>query len=244
MSHSGKSGKYRMLEPDKIVETIDRLSQRIADRFSPNSGLYNVCRQLHDTAQQAKKRAAWVARPLPLLRLTTAVGVLAVIAMFTAPLFFLDYEQKTKLTEFVPLLEAAANLVVLVGAAVFFLITTETRMKRKRALGAIHEVRAIAHIIDMHQLTKDPERYRATYVRTSQSPSMDLKPFELGRYLQYCSEMLALTGKVAALYVQRFDDPVAIESASDVEDLCTGLANKIWQKISMLEPPLPKSAQS
>ena len=28
---------------------------------------------------------------------------------------------------------------------------------RKRALAAIHELRAMAHIVDMHQLTKDPE---------------------------------------------------------------------------------------
>ena len=46
---------------------------------------------------------------------------------------------------------------VLIGAAIFFLVTLETRVKRRRALAALHELRAIAHIIDMHQLTKDPE---------------------------------------------------------------------------------------
>ena len=46
---------------------------------------------------------------------------------------------------------------MLVGAGVFFLMTLETRVKRRRALEAIRELRAIAHIVDMHQLTKDPE---------------------------------------------------------------------------------------
>ena len=47
--------------------------------------------------------------------------------------------------------------------------------------------------------------------------------------------MLSLTGKVAALYVQQFDDAVAIASASDVESLCTGLSRKIWQKINIAQ---------
>jgi len=47
--------------------------------------------------------------------------------------------------------------------------------------------------------------------------------------------MLSLTGKVAALYVQHFDDAVAVAAASEVESLCTGLSRKIWQKIMILE---------
>ena len=55
-------------------------------------------------------------------------------------------------------IEAAIGDVVYVAVAVFFLVTIETRVKRRRALRAIHELRSIAHVIDMHQLTKDPER--------------------------------------------------------------------------------------
>ena len=33
-----------------------------------------------------------------------------------------------------------------------------------------------------------------------------MTPFQLSRYLNYCSEMLSLTGKIAAVYIQRFDD--------------------------------------
>ena len=58
--------------------------------------------------------------------------------------------------------------------------------------------------------------------------------FELSRYLDYCAEMLSLTGKVAALYVQDFDDGVAIASVNEVEDLTSGLSTKIWQKLMML----------
>ena len=54
------------------------------------------------------------------------------------------------------------------------------------------------------------------------------------RYLNYCSEMLSLIGKVAALYVQDFDDEVAVAAVNELEDLTTALSSKIWQKIMIL----------
>ena len=101
---------------------------------------------------------------------------------------------------------------------------------------ALHELRSIAHVIDMHQLTKDPHRISqaSKYPKTGESPELKLTPFELRRYLDYCSEMLSLTGKIAAVYVQEFDDGVAMATASELEILTTGLSRKIWQKISIL----------
>ena len=46
--------------------------------------------------------------------------------------------------------------------------------------------------------------------------------------------MLSLTSKLAALYVEDFDDDVALRGANDVETLTTGLSRKIWQKIMIL----------
>jgi hypothetical protein len=117
------------------------------------------------------------------------------------------------------------------GVAVFFLVTLETRVKRRRAL---HELRVIAHIIDMHQLTKDPERMTTERADMASSPRRAMTPAELGRYLDYCSELLSLTGKIAALYVQRFPDTVAVATVNEIEDLTTGLSRKIWQKLMIL----------
>ena len=61
--------------------------------------------------------------------------------------------------------------------------------------------------------------------------------FELIRYLDYCSEMLSLTGKLAALYMQDMRDPVIIEAVNEIEDLTTSLSRKIWQKIMILQQP-------
>lgn len=174
--------------------------------------------------------------------------VIAVILASTgwiAWIVFQDEPTKAVLhsTELIQVLEAAMNAVVLVGATVFFFATLETRIKRRRALRAIHDLRCIGHIIDMHQLTKDPERILQKGKDTESSPKRCMTEFELSRYLDYCSEMLSLTGKVAALYVQTFEDSIVVSAVNDVENLTTALARKIWQKLMVLQmgEPTPTS---
>lgn len=88
------------------------------------------------------------------------------------------------------------------------------------------------HIIDMHQLAKDPTAF-AISTPTPSSPDRSLRPEETLRYLDYCSEMLSLASKVAALYAQSYPDPVITEVVSDIERTATGLSQKIWQKINI-----------
>ncbi len=65
-------------------------------------------------------------------------------------------------------------------------------------------------------------------------PPRQMTRFELSRYLDYCSEMLSITGKIAALYIQSFDDAVALAAVNEVENLTTGLSRKVWQKLMIL----------
>jgi hypothetical protein len=55
------------------------------------------------------------------------------------------------------------------------------------------------------------------------------------RYLDYCSEMQSLTGKLAALYAQNLPDPIVIDAVNDIEELTANFSRKVWQKISILE---------
>ena len=70
---------------------------------------------------------------------------------------------------------------------------------------------------------------------TLSSPARTLSRFELTRYLDYCSEMVSLTSKVAVLFAQAFPDSTVTEAVSDIERVAVGLAQKIWQKIVILE---------
>lgn len=233
---------YLQLDADQIVATVDTLAKRIGERF-PNAGLTKVCDQLLTVARQAKVRSDAIARPIWSIRILT-LGIVIVIAM--AILFGVTLKKikppdsSIGAAEFIQVLEAGFNATVLTGASLLFLFSLDTRIKRRRCLQAIHELRALAHIIDMHQLTKDPERILVPGGDTASSPKRNMTPFLLNRYLDYCSEMLALVGKIAALYVQNFADADSVGAVNDLEDLTAGLSRKVWQKIMVLQsgPPL------
>lgn len=70
---------------------------------------------------------------------------------------------------------------------------------------------------------------------TAQAPSRLTDAADLARYLDYCSEMLSITGKVAALFAQSVNDDVVIDGVNDIENLSTNLARKIWQKITLIQ---------
>jgi hypothetical protein len=231
MAHKITAG---CLDADGVIQTIDQLRKRISERF-PASGLSRVCDDLLQISRQTQQRARWIAQPIIALRM--AIWSLLAISVFILVWSVVQLQLKAgiqSLAELVQTLEAGTNELIILGAGVFFLVSIERRVKRRRALGAIHELRSIAHIIDMHQLTKDPERIKRKWVLTPHSPRHEMSAFELQRYLDYCSEMLSLTSKVAALYVENFDDAVALHAANDVETLTTGLSRKIWQKIMIL----------
>lgn len=226
------------LDPEKIVQTVELLSRRIRERF-PRAGLANVCDQLVEIARQSCRTAESIARPMYSIRAFSALLIAAILVSAIWTVMGIQIpDQPMTATEFIQVLEASINAVVLIGATVLFLVSVETRFKRARALKAVHELRSLAHVIDMHQLTKDPDRIlrRAGTgeSNTASSPRTELTRFELNRYLDYCSEMLALTGKVASLYVEHFADAAAVQAANDIESLTTALARKVWQKIMVL----------
>ena len=136
---------YYQLDPDKILTTVEALSQRIDDRF-PNSGLSGVCKSLAKVGRNARERSEWIGQPNWPLRILTYAIIALVVAALIVTIFALKppADESFDLTRFVELLEAGINDIILIGAAVFFLITLESRVKRRRALEALHEIRRLA----------------------------------------------------------------------------------------------------
>ncbi len=225
---------YRQLDASKIVATAKALQSRIAERF-PDSGLARLSAEVSAVADETVERLRWINKPHVPLR-AAICGLLAVILAVGG--FWLTGLRASDLHEvgaFIQVFEAGLSSLFFIGASAIFLITWESRIKRNRALKAIHELRAMAHIVDMHQLTKDPDAIFSAGQGTASSPKRSLTAAELGRYLDYCSELLSLLGKISALYSQSLEDPVVLDAVDDVEDLTTELSQKIWQKITLLD---------
>lgn len=226
--------KYRRLDSREIIETVQALHARVEDRF-PNSGLGKISRELLSVAEENIVRVQWIQKPNFLLRCGAIFLSAGMIIVIIDLLRHIHQFQMNDYTNFIQAVDASIGSVVFIGAAILFLVSWENRIKRDRALKAIHELRAMAHIVDMHQLTKDPESYFGRGARPTSPPKREMTPFELNRYFDYCNDSLALISKIAALYAQSFQDPVLLDAVDDVETLTSGLSRKIWQKIIILD---------
>lgn len=228
---------YRQLDTEKTIDAIHVLRNRIEERF-PGSSLSGVCRELYEVAGETRKRVEWISRPHFLTRFfVLSFVVLSIFLVWYGTREWLRVRTETfGIAELVSLTEAATNELIVVGAALIFLFGIELRIKRTRSLRILHDLRAMAHVIDMHQLKKDPSlKIWSHGTNTKSSPVRTMTAFELHRYLDYCSEMLSLIGKIAALYAQSLPDSVVVGAANDVEVLTNGLSRKLWQKISMIQ---------
>ena len=175
------------------------------------------------------------------LRRTTRISRITGIAIIIATTLALVFSLRSPVTDglahtadWVPLVESVINDLVFAAIAVLFLWAFPERLERRSLLRLLHRLRSLAHVIDMHQLSKDPEQISASYTPTAQSIQHGLNAEQLHHYLDYCSEMLSLTAKTAALCAEHSTDSVVLETVSYIETLTTDLSNKIWQKISLL----------
>ncbi|MCB1277513.1 hypothetical protein [Prosthecobacter sp.] len=236
---------YSQLNPELLVATVEKLSTRIGERF-PKAGLFRVSKHLCNIAAESRRRVTetgrrslWIRAAIVLLLILMVAGVVMSVSAFRIQ----PKTDDVTWVELVQAMESGINDIVFVGIGVFFLASLETRMRRRRILKALHELRSLAHVIDMHQLTKDPQRAAGVLVATPSSPTSDMSPDQLIRYLDYCSEMLSLVGKLAALYLQRSDDEVVLSTVDEIEGLTTGLARKIWQKLMIIHASHPAGAK-
>ncbi len=232
--------RFDQLQAQPVLETVRRLEGRIAARF-PERGLRLVAGELAELVEDVAADAADIRGRLRTSRLISralltllivATGVLLVVATGDA---VGDPERDSSL-DWVPLIESAVNDLIFVGLAIYFLFNFPERLERGHLLDLLHRLRSLAHVIDMHQLTKDPERLKQTFRQTSASPDVRLDRAEMENYLDYCSELLSLTGKAAALCAEKSRDAVVLSTVSTLEALTNDMSRKIWQKIQLLPP--------
>jgi hypothetical protein len=227
--------QYHTLKPERILETQRRLYQRIAARF-PGSGLRELAGELGSLAEWAAGRAEEIRRPNLLIRIPVALLLLGALGFGIWMATSVDLRDDLRKMGPFQTVEMVLRASVFFGAVILFLTTLEVRLKRRRTLAALHELRAIAHVVDMHQVAKDPEGLLRADPAGGEAANQTTKtPLELNHYLHYCNELLAIISKIAALYVQDFPDAATVAAVDQVENLCSGLSQKIWQKIMILD---------
>lgn len=226
---------FRSLDPARILATAERLDRRVRERF-PDRGLALVAAEVVALARTVTAEVAILAPPIWWLRGLVAFVVLvgAAVFLWVGSIIPLNQVGREAMGS-VQSIEAAVNTLLLAGLGLVALVRLEARVKRQRVARGLHSLRSIIHVIDMHQLTKDPVTLDPAYVPTETSPPRSLDAVGMSRYLDYCSELLALTGKLAALYAQAVPDDGVASAVNDIELLGSSLSRKIWQKITLID---------
>ena len=137
-----------ILRADKVIRAVEQLRFRISERF-PNSGLSKVCGTLLDVARVTDMRIAWIERPHWGYRFLVGIVLLVTIAALIYAVGNVEVSAGGfTLADFVQVCEAGLNNLVLIGAAIVFLVSIEARAKRKRVVASVNRLRSIAHLIE------------------------------------------------------------------------------------------------
>jgi hypothetical protein len=226
---------FRTLDPGKILETAQALERRVSSRF-PERGLTRVPVEMVGLTRATIADAETLVPPIWWLRVLILAVVLGGAALFLSVGSLISFSRLSReAIGSVESIEAGINTLVLAALGLAALVGPEGRIKRRRVTKSLHALRSVIHVIDMHQLTKDPSVFQAGYAPTAASPDRAMTPRELERYLDYCSELLAITGKLAALYAQAVPDEGVAQAVNDIESLGSNLSRKIWQKITLID---------
>jgi hypothetical protein len=235
------------LDESEVINSAITLKNRVAERF-PSRGLTREATRLAEYAHALAKEARSLAARNILADIAIGAVTLlgfggAVFILARIPWIEIQFAKQQEFFQAMQGVSGAIHVAVSVGLVIFFVVSRETRLKRRKALRGLHSLRAFAHVVDIHQMNKDPAAIAANLPRTRSSPDRDLTQRELLRYLDYCSEMLSVISKFAALYAQSFRDPVIFDAVNDIEQLTSSLSNKIWQKIMILNASVEVQAE-
>ena len=174
---------FRSLDPEKILATTTLLERRIAERF-PDRGLRRVAAEVVALAAAVMSDVKGLSPPIWWLRALIALVVLAGAAIFlwVGSIVPLNQVGRAAIGS-VEGVEAAINTILLAALGLVALTRLEARVKRQRVARGLHALRSVIHVIDMHQLTKDPIALRPGYEPTPHSPLRELTAGEMSRYL-------------------------------------------------------------
>ena len=227
-------GKYSELDAVHILNTLRGIEERIATHF-PDSGLGKVSVELGEVGRSIVRLVDKLRQPIWTLRMLTMIGILALIGVAIWVFYMalaISPTGQDGLMETLQAIESVTNELIFLTIGIIFIATVENRLKRRAALDSLHRLRSFAHVVDMHQLSKDPNDI---FEPRKEGDVRFHTPEQLVRYLDFCTDLLSINSKLAALHVQYFQDNQVLNSVSEVETLSHELSRKIWQKIMIID---------
>lgn len=228
--------RYQQLDADAVRGSAESLQRRIRARF-PDRGLWEVCGELMGLIDEVVAEGGISLRRVKIARVLSRLAVACLIVFMVGAISLASVDitsspESLTPVDWLPLIETIINDLVFVGIAVFFLVAVPQRMERARVLRLLHRLRSLAHVIDMHQLTKVPERL---HHGSRAEGGLGLTRVELTNYLDYCTEMLSLVGKTAAIFAEDTTDGDVLDAVEGLETLTSDMARKVWQKIAIIQ---------
>jgi hypothetical protein len=149
--------KFTKLNSEPIVQQMEVLSKRIEERF-PDSGLNAIGKESYKLAQGIKEKHNEFSKPNYFIRVPSYLLIFLIIVGVAYTIYRIELPgEQLKLFELFSIVESGINDLVFISIAIYFLFGIETRIKRKKALRAMEELRSFVHVIDMHQLSKEPQ---------------------------------------------------------------------------------------
>jgi len=232
-----QSGPRLGLTHEYVGATAKRLVERVQDRFGEDD-LTRIARQVSEVAGRSEKRISRALRVGFMIRVLTWPLVLGAVLGVASWIGSLGLTIRVKdAGDLAQSLDSVFQLMLVLGAGVWFLLSIGTKVQRRSLLKALQELNALAQVIDLVQLDKDPDRLHfSTEQRSAKSPTLGKAntAFLLSRYLDYCGELLSVLGKVACLYRERISDEVVLSRLGDFDRLTNQLRTNIGGKMGLI----------
>ncbi len=212
------------LDPAKIIETADHLALRVNEKLL-ESTLAGLAAELAQVARQTEERARQARRPILAIRIASILAVCGTLLglWYLARHIHARWEFGT-ITEVFEATDAGFNLLVILAGALWSFLTLEARIKRRKALASIEELRDFIHVIDITQLYYTPDLYNPNPANSPTSLNIDYT------YLLFCTEMLTLISNLAPLYTRGAAGDSILRAVSDVELLANAISAKLLSK--------------
>ena len=152
---------YERLDGREVRAVIEYLGERIDQYLPRHPGLRSVTEELgrlvdglldrERGAPRRRRAVMWVSRVLIAVVLVTVV-----LTVGAAVRDAIGAQGALHAFEWLPVLDSGISDLVFAGIAIWFLLSLAGRLVRNELLRRLHRLRSLAHIIDMHQMSKDP----------------------------------------------------------------------------------------